>query len=153
MASGTSKKTELKLVNVARARLEELLLDFQDFLRQRGLAAFARSTTAPVGTTISEGRPLHRKTLSDANPGEEESWIRLDWLGAWGAACAKIAQARLAKLRLRAHQNVFQHKKLDDSSVIRNFRRTARAAKPTIRSFVTRTEKYDACAGAAHGGK
>jgi restriction system protein len=37
MASGTSKKTELKLIGVARASLEELLLDFQDFLRQRGL--------------------------------------------------------------------------------------------------------------------
>jgi restriction system protein len=37
MASGTSKKTELKLMGVARASLEELLLDFQDFLRQRGL--------------------------------------------------------------------------------------------------------------------
>ena len=35
-ASGTSKKTELKLVGVARASLEELLLDYQDFLRQRG---------------------------------------------------------------------------------------------------------------------
>ena len=36
-ASGTSRKTELKLVGVARASLEELLLDFQDFLRQRSL--------------------------------------------------------------------------------------------------------------------
>src|SRR5438132_6966511 len=36
-ASGTSKKFELKLVGVARASLEELLLDYQDFLRQRGL--------------------------------------------------------------------------------------------------------------------
>jgi restriction system protein len=33
-ASGTSKKTELKLTNVARASLEELLLDYEDFLRQ-----------------------------------------------------------------------------------------------------------------------
>ena len=33
MASGTSKKRELKLSGVARASLEELLLDFQDFLR------------------------------------------------------------------------------------------------------------------------
>ena len=31
MASGTSKKFELKLIGVARASLEELLLDFQDF--------------------------------------------------------------------------------------------------------------------------
>jgi four helix bundle suffix protein len=36
-ASGTSKKMELKLVGVAPASLEELLLDYQDFLRQRGL--------------------------------------------------------------------------------------------------------------------
>ena len=37
MASATSKKTELKLTSVARASLEELLLDYQDFLRQRRL--------------------------------------------------------------------------------------------------------------------
>lgn len=37
MASGTSKKTELKLVGVARPGLEELLFDYQDFLRQRRL--------------------------------------------------------------------------------------------------------------------
>ncbi len=36
-ASGTSKKMELKLTNVARASLEELMLDYEDFLRQRGL--------------------------------------------------------------------------------------------------------------------
>lgn len=35
--SGTSKKTELKLTNVARASLEELKLDYEDFLRQREL--------------------------------------------------------------------------------------------------------------------
>lgn len=38
MASGTSKKIELKLVGIARASLEELLLDYEDFLRQHGLA-------------------------------------------------------------------------------------------------------------------
>jgi four helix bundle suffix protein len=36
-ASGTSKKTELKLTSVARASLEELRLDYEDFLRQRDL--------------------------------------------------------------------------------------------------------------------
>ncbi|HTV43478.1 MAG TPA: four helix bundle suffix domain-containing protein [Candidatus Sulfotelmatobacter sp.] len=36
-ASGTSRKMELKLTNVARASLEELRLDYQDFLRQSGL--------------------------------------------------------------------------------------------------------------------
>ncbi|MGI5836349.1 MAG: four helix bundle suffix domain-containing protein [Chloroflexota bacterium] len=38
--SGTSKKMELKLTNVARASLEELRLDYEDFLRQRGLKAW-----------------------------------------------------------------------------------------------------------------
>jgi restriction system protein len=35
-ASATSSQTELRLVNVARASLDELLLDYEDFLRQRG---------------------------------------------------------------------------------------------------------------------
>jgi len=34
LASATSKETELKLTNVARASLGELLLDYEDFLRQ-----------------------------------------------------------------------------------------------------------------------
>ncbi len=42
MASGTSKKTELKLVSVARASLEELLLDYQDYLRQNGLRLWGK---------------------------------------------------------------------------------------------------------------
>ena len=37
MASGTSKETEIKLMNVARASLEELLEDYRDFLRVRAL--------------------------------------------------------------------------------------------------------------------
>ena len=44
MASGTSKKTELKLTNVARASLEELLLDYEDFLRQRGFALWDKNS-------------------------------------------------------------------------------------------------------------
>ena len=36
-ASGTSKKFELKLTNVARASLEELRLDYEDYLRHRSL--------------------------------------------------------------------------------------------------------------------
>jgi len=46
LASGTSKKTELKLTNVARASLEELRLDYEDFLRQRGLAQWQPSHPA-----------------------------------------------------------------------------------------------------------
>ena len=48
--SGTSKKTELKLVGVARASLEELLRDYEDFLRQRGLRLWDKNT--PKAHTI-----------------------------------------------------------------------------------------------------
>ena len=37
MASATSKETEIKLTNVARASLEELLIDYEDFLRTQKL--------------------------------------------------------------------------------------------------------------------
>ncbi len=43
MVSGTSKKSELKLMGVARASLEELLLDYHDFLRQQGLPLWEKS--------------------------------------------------------------------------------------------------------------
>jgi len=44
MASATSKKMELKLTGVARASLEELLLDYQDFLRQRRLRVWPKDS-------------------------------------------------------------------------------------------------------------
>jgi four helix bundle suffix protein len=40
-AAATSSQTELLLLNVARASLEELLLDFEDFLRHRHLPQWA----------------------------------------------------------------------------------------------------------------
>ncbi len=42
-ASGTSRKFELKLTSVARASLEELRLDYEDFLRQRNMPMWDRT--------------------------------------------------------------------------------------------------------------
>ncbi len=53
-ASATSKKTELKLTQVARASLEELKLDYEDFLRQRGLAVWEREN--PLRQTLINRR-------------------------------------------------------------------------------------------------
>ena len=44
MASGTSKETEIKLMNVARASQEELLEDYRDFLRTRGFALWDKNS-------------------------------------------------------------------------------------------------------------
>src|SRR5215831_6542335 len=43
-ASGTSKETEIKLTNVARASLEELLVDYQDYLRVRDLKRWEKDS-------------------------------------------------------------------------------------------------------------
>jgi len=47
-ASGTSKKTEVKLTNVARASLEELLEDYRDYLRVRGLQLWEKNSREAV---------------------------------------------------------------------------------------------------------
>src|SRR5215213_8308587 len=44
MASATSKETEIKLTNVARASLEELLADYCDFLRVRDLPLWDKNS-------------------------------------------------------------------------------------------------------------
>ena len=62
MASATSKKMELKLTGVARASLEELLLDFEDFLRQRGLRLWSKDSPEALAV-----RNKFRSDMSDAS--------------------------------------------------------------------------------------
>jgi four helix bundle protein len=45
-ASGTSKETEIKLTNTARASLKELLEDYRDFMRNRGIEEWKPVTFA-----------------------------------------------------------------------------------------------------------
>lgn len=67
MASATSKKTELKLTGVARASLEELLLDYQAFLRQKGLRIWAKDS--PEAMAIRKKYQSDKSDLSDmSNP-------------------------------------------------------------------------------------
>lgn len=42
VATATSKRSELKLTNVARASLEELHLDYEDYLRQHGVPLWSK---------------------------------------------------------------------------------------------------------------
>jgi len=63
MASATSKKTELKLTNVAKASLEELLLDYEDFLRQRGLRRWDKDS--PEALAVRNRFRLERSDESD----------------------------------------------------------------------------------------
>lgn len=54
-ASATSKQTEIHLTNVARASLEELLRDYEDFLRQRGLTRWEAQD--PRANALVAARP------------------------------------------------------------------------------------------------
>lgn len=65
MAAATSKKTEIKLTSVARASLGELLLDYEDYLRQRGLRQWNKED------------PEARKVRSDRSDLLDKS----DWSG------------------------------------------------------------------------
>ncbi|HYG22207.1 MAG TPA: four helix bundle suffix domain-containing protein [Verrucomicrobiae bacterium] len=56
-ASGTSKETEIKLTNVARASLEELLLDYGDFLRARELNIWDKNSTEALYVRKLGSRP------------------------------------------------------------------------------------------------
>ena len=51
MASATSKETEIKLTNVARASLEELKIDYQDFLRTKKLKIWDRENKLSIRFT------------------------------------------------------------------------------------------------------
>ena len=71
MASGTSKKTELKLIGVARASLEELLLDYQDFLRQKGLSLWGKEHEQALAVRkIAHSKDRSYKTYVEASPPE-----------------------------------------------------------------------------------
>lgn len=56
-ASGTSKEMELKLTNVARASLEELLIDYQDYLRVRDLPLWDKSSKEALYVRRLGNRP------------------------------------------------------------------------------------------------
>lgn len=58
--SATSKKMEMKLTGVAKGSLEELRLDFEDFLRQRGLPIWA-----PAHPALQRFKALRCATLDE----------------------------------------------------------------------------------------
>ena len=65
-ASGTSKKMELKLTNVARASLEGLRLDYEDFLRQHGQPIWPRDD--PRRADLIARRPANADAVAE--------WVR-----------------------------------------------------------------------------
>jgi restriction system protein len=72
-AAATSSQTELRLVNVARASLDELLLDYEDYLRQRKLRQWTKDDPAArevraVGKSRKDPTDRTDPSNSPANP-------------------------------------------------------------------------------------
>jgi four helix bundle suffix protein len=64
MASGTSKETEIKLTNVARASQEELLIDYRDFMRNRGITEWKKEHPYAVRMSyLIKNEPADYKTF------------------------------------------------------------------------------------------
>ena len=74
-ASATSTQTELRLINVARASLDELLLDFEDFLRQRGLRQWEKDD--PQAREVREVGKLPQTDRSDRSDPTDRSKKKL----------------------------------------------------------------------------
>ncbi|NTU45108.1 MAG: four helix bundle protein [Chlorobiaceae bacterium] len=82
-AAATSSQTELRLINVARASLEELLLDFEDYLRHRHLKQWSPSSqeanaVRDLPKRFRQSRPDH-SDLTEL--GDQERWaLYASWL-------------------------------------------------------------------------
>ena len=73
VASGTSKETEIKLTNVARASLEELREDYRDFLRLRSFAEWNKNhpyakRLSALARTPGANYETFRKAVEHADP-------------------------------------------------------------------------------------
>ena len=73
-ASGTSREMEVKLIGVARASLEELLVDYQDFLRVRGLRQWDKDSkearyVRKLGSTSPTSYEVYRE-FCETRPAE-----------------------------------------------------------------------------------
>lgn len=103
MASATSKKTELKLTGIARASLEELLLDYEDFLRQRNLRRWDKNS--------AEALAVRKKYLSD--PSDESDMS--DPYGIKEASAEVAANTIICLINQASYLLGRQLKKLEES--------------------------------------
>lgn len=93
--AATSSQTELRLVNVARASLEELLLDYEDYLRHRRLPQWAPDSTEASAVRAVPARfrqdrtdpsnPTHPSDLTNLSDHERYA-LYARWLEAEDAA-------------------------------------------------------------------
>lgn len=79
-AAASSSQTELRLTNVARASLEELLLDYEDFLRHRHLPLWAPDSTEARAVRAVAAHLRHDRS-APSSPSDHDRWaLYAPWL-------------------------------------------------------------------------
>lgn len=104
-AAGTSSKMELTLIGVARASLEELLADYKDFLRQRGMCQWTKED--PRAQAVRKLAYTENRTYSLYRSYFEESPAEV----AANTAICLVCQTTylLDRLKKRLEQNFLDH--------------------------------------------
>lgn len=168
-ASATSTQTELRLVNVARASLDELLLDYEDFLRQHGKRQWDKNdreaqAVRAVGRERAEPA-AYSPSLSHADPAvvantliclihqanylldQQISALERDFIHEGGYS-EGLAAARLAE-RARQKDRTDRSDRSDPSDVFEN---PAPACPACGKGMVLRTARQGARAGSRFWG-
>ncbi|MFP4026209.1 MAG: four helix bundle suffix domain-containing protein [Candidatus Brocadiia bacterium] len=122
-ASATSKKTELKLTNVARSSLEELALDYEDFLRQRNLVQWDQDDPRRDGLihrrceTVEEFaewvHEVHDREHRNDGPGghsRQSGRSTYSGIAANGALALIAVDTALLRRQLAAQADAFENK-------------------------------------------
>lgn len=107
MASATSKKMEMKLTAVARASLEELILDYEDFLRQRKLRKWDKDD--PEALKVRRSYKSENSDLSDTSDSYGISTVSPEV-----AANTLLCLANQASYLLRRQLEALEKKFLED---------------------------------------
>ena len=81
-ASATSSQTELRLMNVARSSLEELLLDYEDYLRHRRLRRWKPDDPEALAVRrVGQNRPDLTDPSDRSDQSDEERYaLYAEWL-------------------------------------------------------------------------
>ena len=135
MTSATSKKTEFKLTGVARASLEELLLDYEDFLRQRGLRIWAKDSPEALAMRGKYG--ADRSDVSDvSNPfdkSDRSDPYRISTASPEATANTLICLINQATYLLRRQLQRLEQSFLDEGGFTERLYRERRARRGTQR--------------------
>jgi len=138
MASATSKKTELKLTGIARASLEELLLDYQDFLRQNGLLLWDKNSPEALAV-----RAKYKSDRSD--PSDKADPYRLRSASAEVAANTMICLIHQASYLLGRQLQKLEQTFLQEGGFTERLYRERRQAREATKS--DRSDRSDASDG------